>query len=118
MHMSPIIQDAAPRMLRIDQVLQRTGLGRTATYELIARGLHPAPVKVGRCSMWLDREITDWIEQLAVQRGLQRGVPSEREAARKHGAAYTFCHVLNVVGGECPTGCDAMRHFSLPAEHG
>lgn len=70
MHTSPTIQDAAPRLLRIEQVLQRTGLGRTATYELIARGLHPAPIKLGRCSMWLDREMDGWIEQLAIQRSL------------------------------------------------
>lgn len=70
MQTSPTTQHSAPRLLRIDQVLQRTGLGRTATYELMARGLHPAPIKVGRCSMWLDREIDGWVEQLAIQRSL------------------------------------------------
>ena len=70
MNTSPTTQDKAPSLLRIDQVRQRTGLGRTATYDLIARGQHPAPVKVGRCSMWLDREIDGWIEQLALQRSL------------------------------------------------
>jgi prophage regulatory protein len=70
MHTSPATQDAAPSLLRIEKVLQRTSLGRTATYELIARGQHPAPIKVGRSSVWLAREIDGWIEQLAAQRGL------------------------------------------------
>jgi prophage regulatory protein len=70
MHTSPTTQDKALHLLRIDQVRQRTGLGRTAMYELISRGQHPAPIKLGRCSMWLDREIDGWIEQLALQRSL------------------------------------------------
>jgi prophage regulatory protein len=58
------------RLLRIDQVRQRTGLGRTATYELIARGQHPAPVKLGRSSRWVDREVDAWVEQVVRQRSL------------------------------------------------
>lgn len=70
MHTSPSTQGPALRLLRIEQVCQRTGLGRTATYELIARGQHPAPIKLGRSSRWVDREVDSWIEQLVRRRGL------------------------------------------------
>ncbi|HJV62987.1 MAG TPA: AlpA family phage regulatory protein [Albitalea sp.] len=70
MNTSTTAHDKASRLLHIDEVRQRTGLGRTSTYALIARGQHPAPIKVGRRSMWLDCEIDGWIEQLALRRGL------------------------------------------------
>ncbi|MBV8379215.1 MAG: AlpA family phage regulatory protein [Paucibacter sp.] len=58
----------APRLLRLGEVLHRTGLSRTVTYERMANGLHPRAIKIGRCSLWLEHEISSWIEQLALQR--------------------------------------------------
>jgi prophage regulatory protein len=52
------------RLLRLSEVLRRNGLGRTATYALIARGEFPAPVKSGRASRWVEEEIDEWIRQL------------------------------------------------------
>ncbi len=34
------------------------GFGRATTYQRIQDGLFPAPVKIGRMSVWLDRELT------------------------------------------------------------
>ena len=61
---------AAARLITLKQVCQRTGLGRTSTYELIAQGKHPAPVKLGRSSRWVDREVDQWVEQIVAARGL------------------------------------------------
>lgn len=52
------------RLIRMSEVLRRNGLGRTATYALIARGEFPAPVKSGRASRWVEGEIDEWIRQL------------------------------------------------------
>lgn len=70
MHSTSSTPSASVRLLRIDQVRQRTGLGRTATYELIARGLHPSPIKLGRSSRWVDSEVDSWVQQVVRQRGL------------------------------------------------
>jgi prophage regulatory protein len=70
MHPNSITPGAGPRLLPIKQVLQRTGLGRTSTYELVSRGLHPAPIKLGRASRWVDRQIDAFIEQLVERGGL------------------------------------------------
>jgi prophage regulatory protein len=73
MQSSPSIEGQALRIVRIEQVLQRTGLGRTTTHEFIAKGRHPAPIKLGRASRWVVQEIDSWMEQLVRQRGLLEG---------------------------------------------
>jgi len=59
---------ASSRLLRLEQVLNLCGLGRTLVYDLIGEQKFPAPVKVGRSSLWLEREIYAWIEQLVASR--------------------------------------------------
>lgn len=52
-----------PRLLR-REVEQRTALGRSAIYDLMARGLFPRPVKVGPGSAsvrWVSTDIDAWI---------------------------------------------------------
>ncbi len=34
------------------------GFGRATMYQRIQLGLFPAPVKIGRMSVWIDRELT------------------------------------------------------------
>lgn len=57
-------------LLRLSQVRAATGLGRTKTYDLIAKGLHPAPVKIGRSSRWVSSEIAEWVDRVVQQRGV------------------------------------------------
>ncbi len=54
------------------QVRQRTSLSYTLMYELMAKGLHPRCIKIGRRSVWVDHEIDEWIAQVASTRGLFR----------------------------------------------
>jgi len=70
MYSSASTSGNAPRLLAIHQVCHRTGLGRTTIYDLVSKGQHPAPIKVGRSSRWVDLEVDGWIEQLISKRGL------------------------------------------------
>ena len=49
------------RLLRFRAALEQTGLGRSKTYELLAKGEHPRPVKIGRNNYFSETEIQAWI---------------------------------------------------------
>lgn len=56
-----------PRMLRLPQVIQLTGLGRDSIYQLGNTGQFPRPRKIGeRASAWREDEIQKWIESRPV----------------------------------------------------
>jgi prophage regulatory protein len=60
----------ADRFLRFPQVKARVGFGHSWIYAMIARGLFPGPVKVGRSSVWIASEVDDWIgRRIAEARG-------------------------------------------------
>ena len=43
------------RLMRLREVLNHTGLGRSTIYAMIARGDFPAPVKIGiQAVAWMD----------------------------------------------------------------
>lgn len=66
------ISSSAPiRALSLKQVVELTNLSKAYLYELIARGLFPAPAKVGRKSIWDKREVELWLEERFAQRGRQ-----------------------------------------------
>lgn len=47
-----------------------TGLTDKWFYKLIKDGLFPKPIKLGRCSRWLQSEVEDWLMQrIADSRG-------------------------------------------------
>lgn len=50
------------RIIRLKEVIQCTGLGRSTIYKYIAENLFPKPVSLGdRCVGWVESEVTDWI---------------------------------------------------------
>ena len=50
------------RFLRLNEVKERVGLGRTSIYKLIGEGKFPKPVHVlGRNVAWIDSEIDEWM---------------------------------------------------------
>lgn len=50
-------------LLRLQHVLDRTGLSRSGTYQLIAQGEFPKPIPLnGRSVAWDSRAIDAWIE--------------------------------------------------------
>lgn len=52
------------RLIRLPEVKDRTGIGRSAIYAKVANKDFPAPIKIGvRTVAWLSTDIDCWIEQ-------------------------------------------------------
>ncbi|EGS3504974.1 AlpA family transcriptional regulator [Salmonella enterica] len=50
-------------LIRLPEVLKRTGFGKAWIYRLISEGCFPAPVKIGtRAVAFVESEIDEWIE--------------------------------------------------------
>lgn len=50
------------RIIRLKDVIDSTGLGRSTIYKYIADGLFPKPISLGvRCVGWVEAEVYDWI---------------------------------------------------------
>ena len=69
---------AAPtkrRVLRLPQVIEKTGLGRDSIYRGAREGWFPKPIKISeRASGWFEDETDEFLERRAVARdGSQRG---------------------------------------------
>ena len=65
----------APRILRLPQVLELTGISRSTIYVRMGEGLFPKPVRLGpRAVGWIAGEIEAWIEaRIYETRGSGRG---------------------------------------------
>lgn len=56
------------KILRLNEVIARTGRSRSSIYADIDRGEFPKPIKLGaRAVGWLEKEIEAWISQRVVQ---------------------------------------------------
>lgn len=59
------MSDATPpplQLLRIEQVAERTALGKSTIYERIRQGKFPEPYRLGvKCTRWLTGDIDAWI---------------------------------------------------------
>lgn len=66
------------RFLRLSEVQERVGLGRTSIYKMMGEGNFPKPVNtLGRNVAWLDSEIDEWMmDRIDEKRGLS--VPNIR----------------------------------------
>ena len=54
--------ETTDRILRINTVLERTGLTRSTLYRKIERGEYPRQVKIAqRCAGWRESAIADWM---------------------------------------------------------
>lgn len=51
------------RLLRLPQVLEMTGRGRTATLDDVRTGRFPAPIKIGAAALWMETEVQAWIAE-------------------------------------------------------
>jgi prophage regulatory protein len=60
------VQAEAPlALLRLPEVLERTGLSVSEIYRRIAQKTFPAPVKLGlRASAWASTEVDAWVREL------------------------------------------------------
>lgn len=53
--------ESEQRLLRLPQVIERTGLQRSSLYDLIRSNRFPQPVKLARLSAWPEAEVAAWI---------------------------------------------------------
>ena len=69
-------RDPNERALRLRQVSQLTGLGRSMIYQMQAEGRFPQHIKLGeRAVGWLESEVRDWLaSRIETSRSNQRGV--------------------------------------------
>lgn len=52
-----------PRIIRLPEVMQKTGASKANIYRWIKKNNFPKPLKIGLRSVgWLDQEINGWIE--------------------------------------------------------
>lgn len=50
------------RIIRLKQVIETTGLGRSTIYKFIEEQTFPKPVPLGgRAVGWLEEEVVDWV---------------------------------------------------------
>jgi prophage regulatory protein len=66
------------RLLRLGEVLYRTGMSRSSAYVYMAKGQFPQPVKLGRTSAWPEDEIEAWITAKIAQRDRLMRLSSQR----------------------------------------
>ncbi len=56
-------------LLRLPEVISRTGRSRSRIYADVRTGGFPKPVNIGpRAVAWLETEIDEWIDQRAAER--------------------------------------------------
>ncbi|ECC9616263.1 AlpA family transcriptional regulator [Salmonella enterica subsp. enterica serovar Orion] len=52
-------------LIRLTEVLKRTGFGKAWIYRLISEGRFPAPVKIGvRAVAFIESEVDEWIQSV------------------------------------------------------
>ncbi|WP_312327879.1 AlpA family transcriptional regulator [Stenotrophomonas sp.] len=61
------------RLLRLKQVLDRTGLPKSTMYSRISAGTFPKQVPVGASVRWLESEVEEWIQLQVDARDQQLG---------------------------------------------
>ena len=58
-------QCCSDRLLRLDEVKRRAGIGKTMIYRLIKTGEFPSPYKLSPfAARWSERELIDWINRV------------------------------------------------------
>ena len=63
------------RILRLPNVLDRTGLSRSTVYQWVSEGRFPKPVSLGaRAVGWVESDVEEWISrQIESSRPLRHG---------------------------------------------
>ena len=64
----PAAQSKPRRILRLNQVLEVPGLGRSFIYQLQAENLFPQRIKIGAQAVgWIEAEVHQWVEAKITQ---------------------------------------------------
>ena len=60
--------ERAFRLYRVRDVAELLTLSVREVWRLVAKGILPQPVKIGRCSVWFDSDISEFEKRLREQR--------------------------------------------------
>ena len=89
-----IKQSPQKRLIRLPEVLSRTGYGRTSIYRKMEDGSFPRSIKLGgppvdpeafdsRAVAWIENEVEQWIESIIEERDLgSTDVPPRQNIVR------------------------------------
>lgn len=62
------------RVLRLADVIEKTGLARSTIYKYVDAGTFPRPISLGGKSVgWIDSEIHDWLQEKQIERDMKYG---------------------------------------------
>lgn len=64
----PIATPKPSRLLRLGEVIERVGLGKSAIYTRIRAKAFPRQVDLGGVSVWVESEIDAWIDARITER--------------------------------------------------
>ncbi|WP_027858449.1 helix-turn-helix transcriptional regulator [Marinobacterium jannaschii] len=53
------------KLLKLTDVIEKTGFQKSFIYKQISDGCFPAPKKIGRSSRWKESEVNSWISNQA-----------------------------------------------------
>ena len=76
---NPSSDKPKPRLIRLPEVLSRTGYGRTSIYRKMEEGTFPKSLKLGgpikdstkfdsRAIAWIEDEVDQWVESIIEER--------------------------------------------------
>ena len=73
------------RVLRLAEVIEKTGLARATIYKYADLGRFPSPISLGGRSVgWIDSIIHEWLHEKQVERDMRHG--GSRQASRANRA--------------------------------
>ena len=56
--------NSAPRIIRLPEVIKRTGLPRASIYQQMSLGIFPKPIALSiRSRGWIESEVDAWIKE-------------------------------------------------------
>jgi prophage regulatory protein len=58
-------RSSSERLIRLPEVLDMVGLGKTTVYAMMKDGEFPQPRKVRGLSVWVESEVQEWIKSIA-----------------------------------------------------
>lgn len=63
-------ESTAPRIIRLPEVLRRTGVSRTTIWDLMRKGDFPASIQLTKTRVgWVEAEVDEWIADRITRRG-------------------------------------------------